>query len=98
MIPGLVEEVAQAAKFIGFQEAYKGCEVYMKLHKTNQGRYYKFGNFCVTFISRIFDIRIISEFLKSRMGTCTFYKAYCNPLLARTLFSQCNIFANISEN
>ena len=37
VIPSLVEEVAQAAKFIGFQEAYKGCEVYMKLHKSSQG-------------------------------------------------------------
>lgn len=37
VIPNLVDEVAQAAKFIGFQEAYKGCEVYMKLHKTRQG-------------------------------------------------------------
>ena len=33
VIPNLVEEVAKAAKYIGFQEAYKGCEVYMKFHK-----------------------------------------------------------------
>ena len=38
VMPSLVEEVAQAAKFIGFQEAYKGCEVYMKLHKNRQGK------------------------------------------------------------
>ena len=33
VIPNLVEEVADAARFLGFQEAYKGCEVYMRLHK-----------------------------------------------------------------
>ena len=52
----------------------------------------------MTFISRIFDFRIIGEFLNSRTGTCTVYKAYCNSLLARTLFSRGNEFANKSEN
>ena len=60
--------------------------------------YCKFGNFRVTFISRIFDFRIISEFLNSRASTCAVYKAYSNSLLARTLFSRGIEFANISEN
>ena len=40
--------------------------------------YCKFGNFRVTFISRIFDFLIISETLNLRTGTHTVYKAYCN--------------------
>ena len=52
----------------------------------------------MTFISRIFDFRIISEFLNSRASTCAVYKAYNNSLLARTLFSRGIEFANISEN
>ena len=52
----------------------------------------------MTFISRIFDFRIISEFLNSRTSTLAVYKAYCNSLIARTLFSRGNEFANISEN
>ena len=63
-----------------------------------QLKYCKFGNFRVTFISRIFDFRIISEFLNSRAFTCAVYKAYNNSLLARTLFSRGIEFANISEN
>ena len=58
--------------------------------------YCKFGNFRVTFISRIFYFRIIGEVLNSR--TFTVYKAYYNSLLARILFSRGNEFANISEN
>ena len=61
-------------------------------------RYCKFGNFRVTFISRIFYFRIIGEVLNSRTDTCTVYKAYYNSLLARILFSRGNEFANISEN
>ena len=61
-------------------------------------KYCKFGNFRVTFISRIFDFRIISEFLNSRASTCAVHKAYNNSLLARTLFSRGIEFANISEN
>ena len=45
-----------------------------------EGRYCKFGNFRVTFISRIFDFRIISESLNSRTSTCAVYKAYYNSL------------------
>ena len=60
--------------------------------------YCKFGNFRVTFISRFFDFRIISETLDSRTRTHAVYKAYCYSLLARTLFSRVNEFANISEN
>ena len=60
--------------------------------------YCKFGNFRVTFISRIFYFRIIGEVLNSRTDTCTVYKAYYNSLLARILFSRGNEFANISEN
>ena len=52
----------------------------------------------MTFISRIFDFRIISETLNSRTRTHAVYIAYCNSLLARTLFSRDNEFANISEN
>ena len=60
--------------------------------------YCKFGNFRVTFISRFFDFQIISETLDSRTRTHAVYKAYCYSLLARTLFSRVNEFANISEN
>ena len=60
--------------------------------------YCKFGNFRVTFILRVFDFRIISETLNSRTSTHAVYIANCNSLLARTLFSRCNEFANISEN
>ena len=60
--------------------------------------YCKFENFRMIFISRIFDFQIISELLNSRTSTRAIYKAYCNSLLARTLFSQSNKFANISEN
>ena len=61
-------------------------------------KYCKFGNFRVTFISRIFYFPIISETLNSRWSTLAVYKAYSNSLLARTLFSRGNEFANISEN
>ena len=64
----------------------------------HQFRYCKFGNFRVTFISRIFYFPIISETLNSRSSTRAVYKAYSNSLLARTLFSRGNEFANISEN
>ena len=67
-----------------------------RLISTSQ--YCKFGNFRVTFISRIFYFPIISETLNSRSSTRAFYKAYSNFLLARTLFSRGNEFANISEN
>ena len=45
----------------------------------------------MTFISRMFDFRIISEILNSRTGTCT-------VLILYTLFSRGNEFAKISEN
>ena len=61
-------------------------------------RYCKFGNFRVTFISRIFYFRIISDFLNSRVSVHVFYKVYCDSLLTRTLNSRGNQFANISEN
>ena len=60
--------------------------------------YCKFGKFHVTFISGIFYFRIISEFLNLRVRVHVFYKVYCDSLLARTLNSQGNQFANISEN
>ena len=61
-------------------------------------KYYKFGNFCVIFISQIFYFRIIkfNRFLNLRECTSTVYKACSNSLLARTLNSQCNKFVNIS--
>ena len=61
-------------------------------------KYCKFGNFRVTFISRIFYFRIISEFLNSRVSVNVFYKINSDSLLARTLNSRGNRFANISEN
>ena len=60
--------------------------------------YCKFGNFRVTFISRFFYFRIISEFLNSRVSVHVFYKVYSDSLLARTLNSRGKQFANISEN
>ena len=64
-----------------------------------RGFYYcKLGNFRVTFISRIFYFRIFSEFLNSRTSVHVFYKVYSDSLLARTLNSRGNQFANISEN
>ena len=50
------------------------------------------------FYSRIFDFRIISEFLNSRKSTTVVNKAYSNSLLARTLFSLGDKFTNISRN
>ena len=52
----------------------------------------------VTFISRSFDFRIISESLNSQKSTRAVYKAYCNSLLTRPLFSGGYEFANICEN
>ena len=52
--------------------------------------YCKFGNFRVTFISRIFYLRIISEFLNSRVSVHVFYNVYSDSLLARTLNSRGN--------
>ena len=60
--------------------------------------YCKFRNFCVTFISQIFYFSINSEFLNSQAGVHVFYKVYSDHLLARTLNSRGNHFANISEN
>ena len=60
--------------------------------------YCKVGNFRETSISRNFSFRIISEFLNSRASTRAVYKAYSNSLLARTLFSRGNEFANINKN
>ena len=64
----------------------------------NSLRYCKFVNFRVTFISRIFYLRIISEFLNSRVSVHVSYRVYSDSLLARTLNSRGNQFANISEN
>ena len=58
----------------------------------------KHANFCVTFSSRIFDFRIISESLNSLTSTRAVYKAYCNSLVVRNLFSRSKEFANFSEN
>ena len=63
-----------------------------------KSEYCKFGNFRVTFISRIFYLRIISEFLNSRVSVHVLYRVYSDSLLARTLNSRGNQFANISEN
>ena len=52
----------------------------------------------MTFISRIFCFRIFNEFLNSRVSVHVFYKVYRDSLLARTLNSRDNQFANISEN
>ena len=52
----------------------------------------------MTFISRIFYFRIINEFLNLQVSVHVFYKVYNDSLLARTLNSQGNQFANISEN
>ena len=52
----------------------------------------------MTFISQIFDFRIISESLNLGTSTRAVYKAYCNSLFSRTLFSRGNEFANISKN
>ena len=46
--------------------------------------YCKSGNFRVTFISQIFNFRIISEFLNSRACTHSIYKGFSKSLLART--------------
>ena len=70
---------------------------YLNLIK-NMKTYCKSENFRETFISRIFNFRIISEFLNSRVITSAVYKAYSDSLLARTLFSRGDEFANISEN
>ena len=58
----------------------------------------KSGKFRVTFISQIFDFRIISESLNAREYLCSLYKAYCNSLSARTLFSLSKEFGKIIEN
>ena len=42
----------------------------------------KFGNFRVTFISRIFDFLIISETLNSRTGTHTYGCVYVHRVVA----------------
>ena len=42
----------------------------------------------MTFISRFFDFRIISETLNSRTSTRAVFKAYCNSLLARLYFRE----------
>ena len=59
--------------------------------------YCKFGNFHVTFISRISYLRIISEVLNSQVSVHVFYKVYSDSILARTLNSRGNHLANISE-
>ena len=76
----------------------KVCSIFKLKFALNIPYYCKFGNFRVTFISRIFYFPIISETLNSRSSTRAVYKAYSNSLLARTLFSRGNEFANISEN
>ena len=58
----------------------------------------KSQSFRMTFISRIFVFHIISDFLNSRASTCAVYKVYSNYLIVRSLFSQGDEFANISEN
>ena len=46
--------------------------------------YFKFGNFGVTFISRFFCFRIISEIFNSRVRDHVFYEVFIDSLLART--------------
>ena len=57
----------------------------------------KFGNFGVTFILQIFNFRFISEFFTSRADAHIFFKAYSGTLLARTLNSRDNKFANMNQ-
>ena len=52
----------------------------------------------MTFISRIFYFRIISEFVNLRVTVQIFYNVFSDSLLARILSSRGNKFANISEN
>ena len=52
----------------------------------------------MTFISQVFCVRIISEFLNSRGSTRTVNKTFSYSLLARTLHSRGSKFANTSEN
>ena len=52
----------------------------------------------MSFVSGIFYFQIISEFLNSRVSVLVFYKVYNYSLLARTLNSRGNQFANISKN
>ena len=52
----------------------------------------------MTFISRMFYFQIISELLNSRVSVHVLNKADSDSLLARTLNSRGNQFANISEN
>ena len=67
------------------------------LSKFIKRNFCKFGNFRVTFISRIFDSPITSKFLNSQASASAVYQFYNNSL-ARTLFSRGNDFLNISEN
>ena len=60
--------------------------------------YCKFENFGVTFISQIFYIQIISEFLNLRVSVHVFYNVYSDSFVVRTLSSRGNRFRNISEN
>ena len=71
---------------------------YLCIVLCEQINYCKSGNFRVTFVSRIFYFRIISEFLNSRVSVHVFFNVYSDSLLARTLNSRGNQFANISEN
>ena len=48
---------------------------FLKKRNSNTDTFCKFGNFRLTFISRIFYFRIISEFLNSRVRVHVFYKA-----------------------
>ena len=50
----------------------------------------------MNFISKIFDIQIINEFLNSRGSSRAVYKAYSNSLLARALISHTLVKINSS--
>ena len=84
----------------GSQVKRMGCGAHVNIasESSHHSSYCKFGNFRVTFISRFFYFRIISEFLNSRVSVHVFYKVYSDSLLAKTLNSRGNQFANISEN
>ena len=51
----------------------------------------------MTFISRIYNFRVICEYLNSRASMLVVFKANGDSLLARTLNSRGNKFANIRE-
>ena len=76
----------------------EACNFGFKKNRDCTTLYSKFGNFRLTFISRILYSQIISEFLNSRVSVHLFYKINSNSLNSRTLNLRGNQFAIISEN